>query len=136
MSITKIVILYLLTVPVFFAIDMTWLAFVARGFYKQQLGYLLRTDPIWWAAILFYLIFIVGILYYAVLPAHAAGDWTRALLLGALFGFFTYMTYDLTNYATLRDWPLPIVFADMLWGAVLSASVSVISFFIASKLFS
>ena len=136
MSIAKIIILYLLTVPVFFAIDMTWLVFVARGFYKQQLGHLLRTDIVWWAAILFYLLFIVGILYFAVLPAYTSGDWTRALLLGACFGFFTYMTYDLTNYSTTKDWPLLLTFVDMAWGTVLSASVATVSFFIAHKLFS
>ena len=131
MPLTKLILLYLLTTPVFFLFDMIWLIGIARGFYKRELGALLRTDVIWWAAILFYPLFIVGILYYAVLPAHAAGSWTKALILGALFGFFTYMTYDLTNYATLSNWSLPIVFADTLWGTVLSASVATISFFIA-----
>jgi uncharacterized membrane protein len=85
---------------------------------------------------LFYLIFIVGILYYAVLPALAVGDWKKALLFGALFGFFTYMTYDLTNYSTMKDWPLAIAFVDTLWGTVLSASVATASYFIASKFLS
>jgi uncharacterized membrane protein len=136
MTTAKLIILYLLTVPVFFIVDMTWLVFVARGFYKQQMGYLLRTDIIWWAAILFYLLFIVGIIYYAVLPAYSGGDWTKALMLGALFGFFTYMTYDLTNYSTTKDWPLLLAFVDMAWGTVLSATVATISYFIAGKLFS
>lgn len=136
LPLSKIIILYLLTIPVFFAIDMTWLVFIARNFYKQQMGSLLRPDVIWWAAIVFYLLFIIGILYFAVLPAYAAGDWTKALLLGALFGFFTYMTYDLTNYSTTRDWPLLLAFVDTVWGTVLSASVATASFFIASKLFS
>jgi uncharacterized membrane protein len=131
MTITKIITLYFLTVPVFFAIDMLWLGVIAKDFYKGQIGFLMRTDIIWWAAILFYLLFIVGIIYYAVLPAHATGDWTKALLFGALFGFFTYMTYDLTNYSTLKDWPLPLVIVDTLWGVVLSASVATASFFIA-----
>ena len=131
MSFTKILLLYLLTTPVFFVIDMTWLGLIAKNMYKRELGFLMRTDIVWWAAILFYLLFILGILYYAVLPAHAAGSWVKALYLGALFGFFTYMTYDLTNYATIRDWPLTIVFVDTAWGVVLSTSVSVISFFIA-----
>lgn len=131
MPISKIILLYFLTVPVFFAIDMTWLGLIAKNFYKAQLGYLMRTDIVWWAAILFYLLFIVGIIYYAVLPAYASGAWTKALLLGALFGFFTYMTYDLTNYATVKDWPLAIVVVDILWGTILSASVATASFFIA-----
>jgi uncharacterized membrane protein len=131
MTTTKIIILYLLTVPVFFVIDMTWLGLIARNLYKSQIGFLMRTDIVWWAAILFYLLFIMGIIYYAVLPAYAAGEWTKALFLGALFGFFTYMTYDLTNYSTLKDWPLAIAVVDTLWGTVLSASVATASFFIA-----
>ena len=131
MTITKIITLYFLTVPVFFAIDMLWLGVIAKDFYKGQIGFLMRTDIIWGAAILFYLLFIVGIIYYAVLPAHGAGDWTKALMLGAFFGFFTYMTYDLTNYSTLKDWPFPLVIVDTLWGMVLSASVATASFFIA-----
>ena len=131
MSPTKLVLLYLLTVPVFFAIDMIWLGFIARNFYKIQLGSLLREDVIWWAAILFYLLFIFGILYYAVIPAHISGNVLRAFFLGALFGFFTYMTYDLTNYALIKNWPLKIVFVDILWGTVLCALVSSVSFYIA-----
>ena len=131
MPFTKLILLYLLTTPVFFLIDMVWLVGVARGFYKRELGVLLRTDIVWWAAILFYLLFIVGILYYAVLPAHAAGSWTHALFLGALFGFFTYMTYDLTNYATINGWSLLLVIVDIIWGMVLSASVATASFFVA-----
>ena len=130
MTTLKIITLYLLTVPVFFAIDMTWLGLVAKNFYRAQIGGLMRTDIIWWAAILFYLLFILGILYFAVLPALLEGSWVKALTLGALFGFFTYMTYDLTNYSTLKDWPIQIVVVDILWGVVLSASVATASFFI------
>lgn len=130
MTTIKIITLYLLTVPVFFAIDMTWLGLVAKNFYRAQIGGLMRTDIIWWAAILFYLLFILGILYFAVLPALAENSWLKALTLGAMFGFFTYMTYDLTNYSTLKDWPLMIVVVDIAWGIVLSASVATASFFI------
>ncbi len=130
MTTIKIITLYLLTVPVFFAIDMTWLGLIAKNFYRAQIGGLMRTDIIWWAAILFYLLFIVGIIYFAVLPALAENSWMKALTLGALFGFFTYMTYDLTNYSTLKDWPIMIVVVDIMWGVVLSASVATASFFI------
>ncbi len=126
----KIVILYLLTVPVFFLIDMTWLGLIARNFYRTQFGTLMRTDIIWWSAILFYFLFILGILVFAVMPAISAGSWMKALTLGAMFGFFTYMTYDLTNYATLKHFPFAIVIPDIIWGTVLSASVAVASFFI------
>ena len=126
----KIVFLYLLTVPVFFVIDMTWLGLVAKNFYRSQLGSLMRTDIIWSAAILFYFLFILGIILFAVMPAISAGSWVKALTLGAMFGFFTYMTYDLTNYATLKDFPFAIVIPDIIWGTVLSGSVATASFFI------
>ncbi len=131
MSFTKLILLYLLTTPVFFIIDLTWLIGIARGFYKREMGALLRTDIVWWAAILFYLLFIFGILYYAVLPAYSAGSWTKALFLGAMFGFFTYMTYDLTNYSTTSGWSLQLAIVDIMWGTLLSATVATISFFIA-----
>ena len=130
MSMLKIVFLYLLTVPVFFVIDMTWLGLVAKNFYRSQLGSLMRTDIIWSAAILFYFLFILGIILFAVMPAISAGSWVKALTLGAMFGFFTYMTYDLTNYATLKDFPFAIVIPDIIWGTVLSGTVATASFFI------
>lgn len=126
----KIVILYLLTVPVFFLIDMTWLGLIAKNFYRSQLASLMRTDIIWWAAILFYFLFILGIILFAVMPAIGAGSWVKALTLGAMFGFFTYMTYDLTNYSTLNGWPLTLVIVDIVWGTVLTALVATASFFI------
>lgn len=122
--------LYLLTVPVFFVIDLIWLGVVARGFYRDNLAHLLNATVNWPAAIVFYLIFIAGILYFAVLPALAEGSLWRAVINGALFGFFTYMTYDLTNLATLPDWPIKVVIVDILWGTVLCASVAASAFMI------
>lgn len=122
--------LYLLTVPVFFAIDILWLGYLARGFYREHLGFILSPNVNWTAAIVFYLIFIAGILFFAVLPALEKGSIGNALLLGALFGFFTYATYDLTNLATLKDWPLIVVIVDIIWGSVLCASVAACSFMI------
>lgn len=125
-----LVYLYLLTVLVFFAIDMAWLGFAARAFYRDRLGPLLRPSVNWPAAILFYLLYILGILIFATLPALESGSLCRAALLGGLFGFFAYATYDLTNLATLRDWPVSVVVVDILWGIVLTASVSAASFLI------
>ncbi|AGA89766.1 putative membrane protein [Thioflavicoccus mobilis 8321] len=122
--------LYLLTVPVFFAIDMLWLGLIAKDFYQTNLGYILSPNVNWIAAVAFYLIFIAGILYFAVVPALGEASLGRVLLNGALFGFFTYMTYELTNMATLPDWPLKVVIVDTLWGAVLSASVAIASYLI------
>jgi uncharacterized membrane protein len=115
--------LYALTVPVFFLVDMLWLGIVARNFYRNQLGALLRPEVNWPVAILFYLVFIAGILFFAVLPARESNAFGRAVLLGALFGFFTYATYDLTNLATLKNWPGIVTIVDIIWGSALCASV-------------
>ncbi|MDY6954142.1 MAG: DUF2177 family protein [Thermodesulfobacteriota bacterium] len=121
--------LYLLTIPVFFAIDILWLGIVAKDFYQKHLGSRFGPQVNWTAATFFYLIFIIGILLFAVVPALEKGSWTRALIWGGLYGFFTYATYDLTNLATLRDWPLKVVVVDMIWGICLCSSVSVVSFY-------
>ncbi len=119
--------LYLLSVPVFFAIDMLWLGVVASSFYKSQLGHLL--GPVNWpVAIAFYLVFLIGLTIFVIAPAFEARSLSYALIYGALFGFFTYATYDLTNWATLKDWPVKIVFVDMLWGTILSASVAGVTY--------
>lgn len=115
---------YLFTVPLFFAIDILWLGFVARGFYRRELEEFLAPQANWKAAVLFYLVYIVGILIFAVSPALDAGSLARAAVLGALFGFFTYATYDLTNLATLKDWPVNVVVVDVAWGTVLCAAVA------------
>ncbi len=126
------ILVYLASVPVFFVIDMLWLGVVARGFYQSQLAEFL--GPVNWpAAIIFYLVFLVGVCLFAVYPALARGELMYALLWGALFGFFTYATYDLTNLATLKDWPLAVVLVDIAWGTVLSASVAVGTHLIAAR---
>lgn len=126
--------LYLLTIPVFFAIDMLWLGVIARNLYKEQLHSLLSPQVNWTAAFLFYFIYIAGILFFAVRPGLEAGSLARACLYGALFGFFTYSTYDLTNLATLRDWPVLISVIDIAWGTTLCTLVSGCAFLIGSWL--
>jgi uncharacterized membrane protein len=130
MTFYKLIISYLLTTIVFFAVDMSWLGFIAKGIYKKYLGGFLSDKVNWPAAIIFYLLFIIGIFYFAILPAFEKNSLAKAILSGALFGFFTYATYDLTNLATLKDWPLPIVFIDIVWGAVLTGIVSTAGFYI------
>jgi len=119
----RLVIGYFLTALVFFAIDLVWLGVAARGLYQRYLGHLLG-DVNWAAALIFYLLFIVGIFIFAIMPAVERDSAWHAVLMGGLFGFFTYATYDLTNLATLADWPLGIVFIDIAWGIVLTASVA------------
>lgn len=121
---SKLIISYFLTTVVFFAIDLVWLGLVAKGLYSKYLGNFLSDQVNWTAAIIFYLLFIVGIFIFAILPAVDKASLSNAIVMGALFGFFTYATYDLTNLATLKGWPLTIVFIDITWGAVLTATVS------------
>lgn len=123
--------LYLIALPIFFLIDMTWLGLVATNFYKSQIGFLMKTDINWVAAITFYLLFIVGLVVFVIEPAVTKSSWSHALIFGALFGFITYATYDLTNLATLNNWPLLVSVVDLAWGTVLGASVSCLTYFIA-----
>ena len=125
----KEIYLYLLTVPVFFGIDMLWILLVARKFYTDNIGSLMKPMPNWPAAIIFYLIYIAGIIYLVVLPNADKGV-TRVLVAGAVFGLIAYATYDLTNYSTLKNWPLNVTIVDMIWGGVITGVVSVISFYI------
>ena len=126
----KLVISYLLTAVVFFAADIIWLGFIAKGLYKKYLGSFLADKVNWPAAIIFYLLFITGIFYFAIMPDVEKNSVARAIISGALFGFFTYATYDLTNLATLKNWPLSVVFIDIAWGAVLTCIVSTAGFYI------
>lgn len=120
----KAVRIYFITVPIFFVIDLIWLGVLAKDFYQRRLGYLMRPQVNWTAALLFYLVFIVGIVIFAVKPALEAQSPVRALAYGALFGFFTYATYDLTNLATVRDWPVIVTVVDLIWGTVLCGAVA------------
>jgi len=130
MNIVSYLKLYALTVPVFFAVDMIWLGFVAKTFYRNNLGFILSPEVNWPAAVSFYLIYIVGILVFAVVPALEKESLGKALLWGGLYGFFTYATYDLTNMATIKNWPLKVVMVDILWGVFLCSTVASISFLI------
>lgn len=115
--------LYAIALPVFFIIDLLWIGVFANGFYTQQIGHL-RGAINWPAAIAFYVIFLAGLTYFALYPAATASSLKNAALLGALFGFFVYAGYDLTNMATLKDWPLTMTLVDIVWGTFLGASVS------------
>jgi uncharacterized membrane protein len=126
--------LYFIVLPIFFALDMVWLGIVSKKFYAEQLGFLMKPNINWVAAISFYLLFIGGLVVFVLSPALLKHSWVHAALLGAFFGLVTYATYDLTNLATVKDWPLLVTFVDLAWGAVLSASVATISYFIATKL--
>jgi uncharacterized membrane protein len=120
--------LYFATLIAFFAIDMVWLGLVARTFYRRHLGFLLAPTTDWIAALLFYLLFVLGILVFVVVPGLQDNSLKTTLLRAALFGLITYATYDLTNLATVKNWPLLITVIDMAWGTVLSMAVSYVGF--------
>jgi len=134
MTLTRFLLSYAVTLPIFFAIDLVWLAVVAKGFYRQHLGHLLAPQVNWAAAILFYLVFIAGIVFFAVRPALETHSAMRALAYGAFFGFLAYATYDLTNQATIRDWPLVVTVVDLVWGSALSATVAYLSYQASSRI--
>lgn len=126
--------LYLVSLAVFFVIDLLWLGLAARSFYQQYLGFLMTPSPNWFVAVLFYLLFVVGLLFFVIIPGLNANSLKTTLLRAALFGLITYATYDLTNLATLKDWPVIVSIVDMLWGTFLSVAVSLIGFIAAKRL--
>jgi len=126
LPVSTLLICYGFTVLAFFVIDMVWLAGVAKSFYASQLGDMRRSPPKWGVAIGFYLIYIVGIVFFASRFGLAAGSIKTAALYGAAFGFFCYATYDLTNLATLKGWPPKMAVVDIVWGTILTGSCAAI----------
>lgn len=126
--------LYLISLPIFILIDAIWLTLVAKDFYSKHIGFIMTKNPNWIAAILFYLLFIAGLVVFVISPALKGGSWINVVLMGALFGLICYATYDLTNLATLKNWPIIVTVIDLIWGAFVSSSVSVITYFIAKRL--
>lgn len=117
---------YAATAVVFFGMDFTWLSLTMKSLYKAQLGSLLADNPNFAVAGLFYVFYVVGIVFFAVLPA---GSWMQALLTGAFLGLIAYGTYDMTSWATIRDWPGTISIIDMVWGTVATGVAATAGFF-------
>jgi uncharacterized membrane protein len=122
----KLAAAYVAALAFFAVIDTLWLGIVARGFYRAELGDLLAPQVRLGPAILFYIVYVAGIIVFAVAPAIRAESLLTALVMGGLFGFFAYATYDLTNLATLRDWPLRMSVVDIAWGTALTAMGAVV----------
>jgi uncharacterized membrane protein len=112
---------YFSTLIVFLVVDAVWLGVIARGFYAAQMGPLLSEKPNLWIAAVFYLIYVGGITYFAVMPALSDGGLRTAFFNGALLGLIAYGTYDITNLATTRGWPFALAFVDLGWGILLSS---------------
>jgi len=118
----KYVAAYAGTAIVMVALDMLWLGVIAKPMYQQGIGHLMAERPNVGVAVLFYLLYALGVVIFAVSPQHDGSSWAITLAMGALFGFFAYATYDLTNLATLRDWPLRLSLIDIGWGTLVSAA--------------
>jgi uncharacterized membrane protein len=125
--------LYFITLITFLAIDSFWLGFVAPSFYRSQIGHLMADNANFLAAGIFYLLYIYGLLFFVVEPAVNKKE-SNYLIRGALFGLITYATYDLTNFATLRDWTLLVTVVDMAWGTILCGLTTWVSVWAGKKL--
>lgn len=120
---------YIFTAIAFFVIDFLWLGTIARSFYFSRMSHLLAGKVNYTAAAGFYAVYVVGLIIFAVAPAFEGGSWQTAATYGALFGFFCYATYDMTNQATLKNWPVAVTVVDILWGTLLSGSAATIGYF-------
>lgn len=125
---------FIITFIVFMTIDLIWLGVVAKNLYNKYLGYIMTKNINWMAAIIFYMIFVIGMLLFVIQPALAKDSVQYLILYGMAYGFITYATYDLTNLATLKDWPLEITIIDLIWGTTLSTLTSYFSYLIINKL--
>lgn len=119
---------YLLSLPVIFVFDMLWLGVFAKDYYARLMSPVVEIKFYWPAVIAFYLIYIIGIFIFAVYPGVVEKNLLKTLGYAALFGFFCYMTYDLTNLATVKNWPLQLVFVDIIWGVILSTFTALVAY--------
>ena len=121
--------MYLIALVIFVIIDGIWLGFIAKDLYRKELGHLLASNPNWTAAVIFYLLFLIGLVYFVINPGIEKESIMTVVISGALFGLLTYATYDLTNLATLKEWPLKITIIDLIWGTSLSTIVSTATYY-------
>ncbi len=128
MPLLRCLVAYAITALAFLALDATWLGVMADRLYRPRLGSMLLQQYLIAPAAAFYLLYLVGLVTFAVAPAFASGRWTTALGSGALLGLVAYATYDLTNQATLKDWPWAVTAADLAWGTVASAVAATIGY--------
>ncbi len=119
---------YFVALAVFLAIDLIWLGFIAKPFYAKHLGYLMAPRANLAAALVFYALYVLGLMVFVVNPALTRESWLAALLPGLLFGLVAYATYDLTNLATVKGWPLIVTAVDLIWGSLVSGTTSIISY--------
>jgi len=123
-----------LVLPALLIIDLIWIGVVAQGIYQDQIGFLLSTNVVWWAAIVLYVIYAFAIAHFVVLPAIRKDSIKSALYNGLFLGLTVFAVYDLTNLATIKDWPLAITFIDMAYGTVTAGAVSAVAYLMGKKL--
>lgn len=129
MNVHTFFLLYALSLSLLIVFDFLWLGFIAKGFYRTRMGGLMG-KTVWIAALVFYVLFTFGLTFFATYPAATRGTFVTASILGGLFGFFTYATYDLSNLATLRGWSWQLSVVDMCWGTVLGSLVATAAVFV------
>lgn len=126
--------LYLISLPIFFVIDIIWLALIANNFYQKHLGFFMASKINWPSALIFYFLYIGGLIIFVIMPSITRNSWINTLLYGAFFGLVCYATYDLSNLATLKNWPLMVTIVDLIWGTFVSSLVSILTYLIAKKI--
>lgn len=122
--------MYVIALIVFIAIDAIWLGLIAKNLYQKEIGHLMSDSVNYVAALIFYLLFLVGLVYFVINPAIIDRNITKLIISGILFGIITYSTYDLTNLATLKDWPIKVTIIDLIWGSFVSTATSLATYFI------
>jgi uncharacterized membrane protein len=125
---------YVVTAVIFLFLDFLWLGYIAKSFYFSRLGELLLDKPNLGVAAGFYAVYVIGLVIFAVAPALQSGSWKTALIYGALFGFFCYATYDMTNLATLKGWPVTVAIVDVIWGTVLTGVSALMGYLIVRQI--
>lgn len=135
MSLGKFAAIYAIAFGIFLLIDAVWLGVISKNLYKNNIGHLMSENPKLLAALVFYMFFTAVMLYLAFLPGYNDRDLLKVVIYSALFGLVTYGTYDLTNYATLKDFPFKLVVIDMLWGMSITTATSVLTYLISIQIF-
>ena len=117
------------------AFDGLWLGVVAKHYYKRQIGHVMATRPDILAAVLFYIVYLIGILILIIIPAHSNNSFTQLLWSAPLFGFVSYATYDLTSKAVIKKWPWKVTIVDLLWGTFVTTVTAIVGYWVMSVLF-
>ena len=129
----KYLAIYLSFLVALVAIDLVWLLGLAKNLYRDQMGDLMASEPKLIAGLAFYLIYALGVCIFVIMPALSKQSWIYAVQYGALFGLFCYMTYDLTNLATIKNWPLMITIIDLIWGSLVTATTASVSYYLSKR---